>query len=104
MKAVKPILSSKFNLSQLNDKVSYMSEFNLCNDGERPFPILFERKENCCGCTACYSVCPVWAISMTPDEEGFLYPQINNEKCNRCYQCLNVCAFKADQRNKGYLV
>jgi len=70
---------------------------------KKPIPVLYEKKENCCGCTACYAICPVHAISMEPDEEGFLYPIVDEEKCVRCYQCLRVCAFKVDQKAKGYL-
>ena len=57
-------------------------------------PILFQRKEKCCGCTACYSVCPVGAIVMKADEESFLYPGIDPEKCIRCMKCLRVCPIK----------
>ena len=57
-------------------------------------PVLFECKEDCCGCTACYAVCPVHAIDMREDEEGFLYPFIDERKCLKCYSCLNVCPFK----------
>ena len=57
-------------------------------------PILFERKEECCGCAACYSVCPREAITMQEDEEGFEYPIINKEKCIKCQICLKVCPIK----------
>lgn len=57
-------------------------------------PILFENKIECCGCTACFSICPVGAIEMKEDEEGFEYPIIDIKKCVRCNRCLNVCAFK----------
>jgi formate hydrogenlyase subunit 6/NADH:ubiquinone oxidoreductase subunit I len=57
-------------------------------------PILFKKKDECCGCTACYAVCPKHAINMIEDEEGFEYPQINPIECVRCYQCLVVCPFK----------
>lgn len=57
-------------------------------------PILYDRKEDCCGCTACYAICPKGAISMKEDEEGFEYPQINEDICIRCYRCLNVCPIK----------
>lgn len=70
---------------------------------KKPLPILYEKKENCCGCTACYSICPTDAISMQPDEEGFLYPVVNEGKCVTCYMCLKVCAFKEAQRENGYL-
>ena len=45
----------------------------------------------CCGCSACYAVCPVGAISMRPDEEGFLQPVVDGEKCVRCGKCGKVC-------------
>ena len=61
---------------------------------EKKIPILYERKEGCCGCTACYAICPKNAISMQPDEEGFDYPVVDAEKCIRCYMCLKVCPIK----------
>ena len=63
----------------------------------KKIPVLFNKKENCCGCAACYSICPLNAISMELDEEGFYYPMIKEEKCIRCYQCLEVCPFKEDR-------
>lgn len=61
----------------------------------RDLPVLFKRKEECCGCTACVAVCPNSAISMVEDEEGFEYPVLNESKCARCYMCLAVCPFKS---------
>lgn len=61
----------------------------------KEIPILYYKKEECCGCTACYAVCPKKAISMIEDEEGFEYPQIDEHKCVRCYQCIRVCPIKA---------
>lgn len=57
----------------------------------KEFPILFKKKELCCGCSACFSICPKHAIRMIEDEEGFDYPHIDNKKCIKCYQCLKVC-------------
>lgn len=54
-------------------------------------PILYNQKEECCGCTACYAICPKEAIYMLEDNEGFEYPQINKTKCIQCYQCMKVC-------------
>ncbi len=69
---------------------------------EKDLPELYEDRKNCCGCTACYAICPANAIQMMPDEEGFLYPIVDAEKCIRCYKCLEVCAFKKAQKEKGY--
>lgn len=48
-------------------------------------------KELCSGCNACYSSCPQKCISMISDEEGFLYPCIDNDKCINCNRCKKVC-------------
>ena len=56
--------------------------------------ILFNSKEECCGCSACFNICPTGAIQMVPDEEGFLYPEINAALCTECGLCKKVCAFQ----------
>ncbi len=61
---------------------------------EKPYPVIYLRKEECCGCTACYAICPGGAIYMKEDEEGFEYPHIREEKCIKCYMCLEVCPVK----------
>lgn len=72
------------------------SEINLNALGKnsRDLPALHESKEQCCGCAACAAVCPVSAIKMLPDEEGFLYPEVDACLCIKCYNCMKVCAFK----------
>lgn len=46
---------------------------------------------DCCGCSACASVCPKLCISMLADKEGFLYPQVNKDSCIECGLCEKVC-------------
>lgn len=58
---------------------------------ELEYPILYSEKEECCGCSACYSICPHLAISMIADEEGFEYPHIDKALCICCYLCKKVC-------------
>lgn len=57
--------------------------------------IHLNKKSDCCGCTACASICSHQAITMQPDGSGFLYPVINTDKCVGCGLCENVCAFNA---------
>ena len=55
---------------------------------------LFHEKKNCCGCGACYSICPKKAIKMTEDKNGFIYPQIDKDKCVQCGLCKMVCNYQ----------
>ena len=50
-------------------------------------------KNKCCGCTACVNSCPQKCIEMQYDEEGFLYPFVNLEKCIECHACEKICPF-----------
>lgn len=52
-------------------------------------------KQNCCGCGACSQVCPQGCITMTADEEGFLYPHVQEAACIGCDACLRVCPMDA---------
>ncbi|MBD5493516.1 MAG: 4Fe-4S dicluster domain-containing protein [Lachnospiraceae bacterium] len=45
----------------------------------------------CTGCGACFNKCKFDAINMWPDENGFLHPQIDDEKCVDCKMCLMSC-------------
>lgn len=55
--------------------------------------IKIKNPADCCGCTACASICTHDAITMKPDALGFLYPEVNNSKCIDCGLCEKVCAF-----------
>lgn len=52
-----------------------------------------KNKYDCCGCTACASICPRQAITMKPDLLGFLYPSIDNDVCIDCGLCVKTCQF-----------
>lgn len=71
--------------------------------------IEIKNKKNCCGCSACYSICPKNCIEMKADEEGFLYPNVNKDLCINCGLCEKVCPIinKAEEKvfeQEGYLV
>lgn len=55
---------------------------------------LYKNKNECCGCTACMNICPKHAIKMEEDEEGFLYPKIDEKLCVECGLCKKICAFQ----------
>ena len=60
---------------------------------------LFQEKKECCGCGACMNICPRQAITMTADQYGFYYPEVNMDLCVDCHQCENVCVYqKAEKR------
>lgn len=54
-------------------------------------------KRNCFGCSACAQICPVSAISMKPDNEGFMYPIVDDRCCVHCELCIQVCPASANE-------
>lgn len=63
--------------------------------------IEIKEKSQCCGCTACSSICPKKAIAMKQDEEGFMYPIIDKSKCVNCGLCDKVCPIKNVKENEN---
>lgn len=46
---------------------------------------------DCYGCGACEQICGQDALGLKPDVEGFLYPEIDADKCINCDLCERVC-------------
>lgn len=55
---------------------------------------LYKNKQDCCGCGACKNACPRNAISLIPDEEGYTYPRIDEQRCIECGACEKVCGYQ----------
>jgi len=49
------------------------------------------KRADCNGCEACANICPLNAISMRRDDEGFAYPEIDGELCDQCGKCDEIC-------------
>lgn len=49
------------------------------------------KSQDCCGCGACANKCPVKAISLRENEEGFLAPAIDENLCTDCGLCARAC-------------
>lgn len=47
-------------------------------------------KKACTGCGACYNICPIKAIDMSYDDEGFPCPEIKST-CINCGKCVDTC-------------
>lgn len=50
-----------------------------------------EKRQDCCGCSACEQICGRSAIKMKRDKEFFLYPVFDETKCVECGLCTMVC-------------
>lgn len=62
--------------------------------------ITIKNPADCCGCTACASVCVHDAIAMKPDTLGFLYPEVDKDKCTNCGLCEKVCPFLNEKEKR----
>lgn len=51
----------------------------------------YESRTGCSGCGACVDACPVDAIVLQEDAEGFVYPRIDPDRCTQCGLCDRVC-------------
>lgn len=49
--------------------------------------ISFDFDKDCCGCHACMNACPVNAIRMEANKEGFLLPNVDGNTCIKCGKC-----------------
>lgn len=58
-------------------------------------------EEACCGCTACSNICPVNAISISKDVNGFAFPQIDKKKCIDCGACDRVCPHLVGEKSSA---
>lgn len=64
--------------------------------------IEIRNKSECCGCSACVSVCPVQCIVMRRDrEEGFDYPVANPDICISCGKCEAICPMSDPREPSG---
>lgn len=54
---------------------------------------------SCVGCGNCENKCPVGAVRLKEDEEGFLYPVVENECCIQCGKCRIVCPMYQKHKN-----
>lgn len=48
--------------------------------------------DSCCGCTACYNVCPKNAIKFIQNRYGFIVPEVDERLCVKCNLCEKVCS------------
>lgn len=61
----------------------------------------FINKKDCYGCSACMNVCQCDAIIMQADQDGFLFPEINDDACIGCGLCKKVCPFNSLSLNSN---
>lgn len=62
----------------------------------------FDFNADCSGCGACVNTCPVAAIEMQSNPEGFLMPTIDRNACVGCGKCNKVCPhINKEKKNSG---
>lgn len=87
MKVVKEDAKNLYN--KMIERLDYLDKKYVCP------------KDKCTGCSACLNICPVDAITFVKNKEGFLYPEINLDKCIHCNKCRNNCIALHSEKNKN---
>lgn len=54
-------------------------------------------KTKCTGCALCSRLCVKNCITIQPDEEGFLFPNVDHEVCINCGVCYQQCPINQEQ-------
>lgn len=49
------------------------------------------KTNQCCGCSACVSVCPKECLTLNADKNGFLQVKLSKHNCIECGLCEKVC-------------
>lgn len=62
---------------------------------------------SCTGCSACANICPKSCITMNPDQDGFLHPNIDIKNCINCKLCFKTCPINnqyVDDKKKPFAI
>ncbi|MBQ9246271.1 glycosyltransferase [bacterium] len=92
MKEMFCYIEKNHNINDIYKYFNYKKFKFICdNNYEEYIKLRLADSSVCTGCGACYNVCPVGAITMEKNQNGFLHPVINKEKCIDCRKCENAC-------------
>ena len=68
------------------------SRISLPSDGHpQKCNVLNISGKQCTGCGLCSTVCHFDAITMKEDDEGFIKPEIDEDRCKECGKCARLC-------------
>ncbi len=60
--------------------------------------------KSCVGCRSCEQVCPVKCISISENNEGFLYPSADMGACIHCGKCVKSCPVNNEEQHRHHPV
>jgi len=95
----KELIHSKINYEKVNNiiakevdrSINWLKEALEDKILDKSISYNLNLKTDCTGCGACKNICPVGAITLEHNVDGFLNPVIDRSKCINCGLCVKKC-------------
>ncbi|MBR2810602.1 MAG: Coenzyme F420 hydrogenase/dehydrogenase, beta subunit C-terminal domain, partial [Solobacterium sp.] len=104
----KQIASAKADFSAADEKLALMREASyaylrqaLDQAGKASSGMHHVMADNslCCGCGSCQEACPVHAVKIVLNKDGFRQAEVDESRCIQCGRCTDVCPFCGQTKN-----
>lgn len=86
-----------FSINFLKTSLSSLDDINTKNHISGN---IYTNNSLCCGCGACRDACPVSAINIKMNDDGFYQSFVNDTLCVNCGKCISVCPVQQHKEAK----
>ncbi len=81
--------------------ISSLAETENTSEKQKVKKHILQTNSLCCGCGACKEICPVNAIEIVMNEDGFYSAAVDENGCISCGKCKSVCPMENEDNFKN---